>query len=200
MPTQPNSDLDIGPRERLIEAAVAHAAEHGLGDTSLRQLALALGTSHRMLIHHFGSKEGLLVEVVRRVERQQRVVLDELRAGLDPGAEGATAELGSRFWESLTDPAVQQHERLFFEVYGQALQGRAWAMPMLDGIVDDWVGPMAELLEAHGGSPTTSRVDARLAVAVARGLLLDLLATGEDAAVGAAMARFEELFTNMVAR
>ncbi|MCU1366174.1 MAG: transcriptional regulator, TetR family [Ilumatobacteraceae bacterium] len=200
MPTQPNSDLDIGPRERLIEAAVAHAAAHGLGDTSLRQLALALGTSHRMLIHHFGSKEGLLVEVVRRVERQQRVVLDELRAGLDPGAEGATAELGSRFWESLTDPAVQQHERLFFEVYGQALQGRAWAMPMLDGIVDDWVGPMAELLEAHGGSPTTSRVDARLAVAVARGLLLDLLATGEDAAVGAAMARFEELLTNMVAR
>ena len=53
------------PRQKLIDAAVAHADAHGLSDTSLRQLAAALGTSHRMLIHHFGSKEGLLVEVHR---------------------------------------------------------------------------------------------------------------------------------------
>ena len=73
-------------RERLLAAAVDYAAEHGLADLSLRTLAAALGTSHRMLIFHFGSKEGLLLEVVRAVEAQQRALLDDLRAtpGLGP--------------------------------------------------------------------------------------------------------------------
>lgn len=56
------------PRERLLAAAVEHVAAHGVGDLSLRRLAAALGTSHRMLVYHFGSREGLLVEVVREVE------------------------------------------------------------------------------------------------------------------------------------
>ena len=63
-------------RERLLAAAVDYAAEHGLADLSLRSLAAGLGTSHRMLIFHFGSKEGLLVEVVRAVEAQQRALLE----------------------------------------------------------------------------------------------------------------------------
>ena len=53
------------PRERLLEAAVDHFGRHGIGDTSLRGIAEALGTSHRMLIYHFGSREGLLSEVTR---------------------------------------------------------------------------------------------------------------------------------------
>ena len=44
----------------------------GIGDRSLRDIAAAVGTSHRMLIHHFGSREGLLTEVVRTVEANQR--------------------------------------------------------------------------------------------------------------------------------
>src|SRR5437588_11165036 len=53
------------PRDRLLDAAIDHVAQNGLGDLSLRGLAAALGTSHRMLIHHFGSKERLWVEIVR---------------------------------------------------------------------------------------------------------------------------------------
>ena len=41
--------------------------------------------------------------------------------------------------------------------------------------------------------PATARVDARLAVAVARGLLLDVLATGGSAETDAAMERFTQL-------
>lgn len=190
MPSQPP-----GPRQRLIDAAVEHASVHGLADTSLRQLAAALGTSHRMLIHHFGSKEGLLVEVVRAVENRQRSVLAALtvEAGSDP------PDLGDRFWRSLNDPSVRQHERLFFEVYGQALQGRPWAQALLDGIVDDWIEPLVRSFVAHGAPEATARVDARLAVAVSRGLLLDVLATGEQDAVDAALRRFGELLTTAFA-
>src|SRR5438045_6471980 len=84
------------PRDRLLAGAVDYVAEHGVGELSLRPLAAALGTSHRMLIYHFGSKEGLLVAVVREVERRQR----ETFAQLD--VAGATpVEAMRRMWRRL---------------------------------------------------------------------------------------------------
>ena len=62
-------------RGALLGRAIGHFAEHGVGDTSLRALAEAIGTSHRMLIYHFGSREGLLAEVTREVEARQRALL-----------------------------------------------------------------------------------------------------------------------------
>ncbi len=55
-------------RERLLEAVVEHFSADGLADQSLRRIAEAVGTSHRMLLYHFGSKDGLMLEVVRAVE------------------------------------------------------------------------------------------------------------------------------------
>jgi AcrR family transcriptional regulator len=168
---------------------VAVALADGLADKSLRTIADASGVSHRMLIHHFGSKEALLVEVIRAVEEQQR----ELLAALESSPQKDNLPTGLRFWRHLRDPRLARQERLFFEVYGQALQGRSWATPLLAGIVDDWLEPLATLLTEAGADPTTVAVDARLALAVCRGLLLDVLATGADDEVDAAMDRFAQL-------
>jgi AcrR family transcriptional regulator len=177
------------PRERLLAAVVDVALADGISDKSLRAIAEAAGTSHRMLIHHFGSREGLLVEVIRAVEERQRAVLAELPRS--DGEEPAAWEM--RFWEHLRSPELAPQERLFFEVYGQALQGRSWARPLLDGIVENWIGPVAERLEAEGVGPETARTIARLGVAVGRGLLLDVLATGDDREVDAAMRCFLDM-------
>lgn len=184
------------PKERLLDAVVESALTDGIADKSLRAIAAAAGTSHRMLIHHFGSKEGLLVEVIRAVEARQRALFAEWR--VDPN--GPLEELGRAFWSHLRDPALAPQERLFFEVYGQALQGREWAKPLLPGVVDDWIGPLAALFTALGESPETARVDARLAVAVTRGLLLDVLATGRSAETDAAMERFSQLLAGQLNR
>jgi AcrR family transcriptional regulator len=173
-------------KERLLAAAIDYAAEHGISDLSLRRLAAALGTSHRMLIYHFGSKEGLLVEVIRAVEQRQRDALTGL--GRDPSL--SPAETMRRMWERLADPRLWPHERLFFEVYGQALQGRAHAAPLLDGIVESWLEPLTEFALELGLPADTARVNARLWVAVARGLLLDLLATGDRGGVDEALEQF----------
>jgi AcrR family transcriptional regulator len=180
-----------GPRERLLDAAVEHVAAHGIGDLSLRQLAAALGTSHRMLVYHFGSKEGLLVEVIRTVEARQREALAELAAD----AHLPVAEQARRMWQRLADPALWPHERLFFEVYGQALQGRPHTTELLDGIVDTWLEPLTEINTARGMPPRQARASARLGIAVTRGLLLDLLATGDRAGVDDAMELFIEIAT-----
>jgi AcrR family transcriptional regulator len=182
----PRVDDTTSARERLLAAAMDHVAAHGVGNLSLRRLAANLGTSHRMLIYHFGSREGLLIEVIRTVEAQQRAALAEML--LDEDAP--PADTMRRMWRRVADPALWPNERLFFEVYAQALQGSPHALPLLDGIVDLWVEPLTRIAVAQGRAEAEARAEARLGVAVTRGLLLDLLATGDRDAVDAAMERY----------
>jgi AcrR family transcriptional regulator len=186
MATTPAARTDVpSPRDRLLAAAVDHVLEHGLSDLSLRELAAAIGTSHRMLLYHFGSKEALIVAVIRTVEDAQRDAFAALdTAGYSP------AEAMRAMWRRFTDPALGPHERLFFETYGQALQGRPGAVEILDRVVDAWVEPAVAYSVAHGADPATALADARLTVAVVRGLLLDWLATEDKAAVDAAFERY----------
>jgi AcrR family transcriptional regulator len=177
-------------RERLLEAVVAYMAEHGAADLSLRRLGAAIGTSHRMLLYHFGSKPQLLVEVVRTVEERQRAALADL---VEDAGPLSPADVGRRMWARLADPALGPSERLFFELYGQALQGTPGTVELLDGIVESWVEPIAALRRAEGMPEDRARARARLELATTRGLLLDLLATGDRAGVDAAVGEFIEL-------
>ena len=168
-------------RERLLAAAVSHALSAGIADLSLRELAAAIGTSHRMLLYHFGSREGLLVAVARAVEEAERAaLLDSGTARDDPW----------KSWERLSDPKLWPQERLFFELYSYALLGRPGTEGFLTEIVESWVAPIADALVQAGADEKTARADARLGVAVVRGLLLDLLATGDRDGVNEAYKRF----------
>ena len=170
-------------RERLLNDAIDYVAAHGFADLSLRRLAAAIGTSHRMLIYHFGSKEGLVEAVIRAVEQQQRARLAALE--IDPSL--TPPELARRMWQHLSDPSLAPNERLFFEMYGHALQRRSpGASDFLHDIVESWLEPIAAIRRAQGVAPDAARAQARLDVAITRGLLLDLLATGDRAGVDAA--------------
>jgi AcrR family transcriptional regulator len=184
------------PRRRLLDGAIDYTAEHGLADVSLRTLAAALGTSHRMLIHHFGSKEKLWVEIVRTVEARQRDLLGDVL----PDPDQPVAEAMRAWWKHISDPKLWPNERLFFEIYGQALQGRPHAIELLDGIVEDWLEPATEINLSLGVPRALARAHARLGVALTRGLLLDLLATRDEQAVDAAMEAFIEVYTSWLER
>jgi AcrR family transcriptional regulator len=160
-----------------LAAVVETCAERGLGERSLRDIAEAAGTSHRMLIHHFGSREGLMVAVVREVEARQ--------AALAAGLGGGPAERLGEMWEHLSDPSLRTFERLFFECYARGANGEAPFDALLPEAVDSWLA-----------SEPADRVDpalTRLALAVVRGLLLDLVATGDTAATTTALRRFTAL-------
>ncbi|MGW3562499.1 TetR/AcrR family transcriptional regulator [Streptomyces sp. NPDC000941] len=185
-----DGDQNRDRRTQLVEAAVDHVAAHGITDLSLRRLGAAIGVSHRMLIHYFGSKEQLLIEIVRTSERRQRDLLSQLR--LEPGL--SPADVARRLWRQLTDPRLAGQERLFFEVCGHALRGRPEAAPVLEGLVTDWLEPLVAAETGAGADPDVARNRARLGLATVRGLLLDLLATGDRAGVDAAMEEFLRLF------
>jgi AcrR family transcriptional regulator len=184
----PGTDGDR--RAQLVNAAVDYVAAHGIADLSLRGLGTAIGVSHRMLIHYFGSKEHLLVEIVRTSEQRQRDLLSRLRR--EPGLSPADA--ARLLWQQLTDPRLAGQERLFFEIYGHALRGRPEAAPVLEGLVNDWLEPLVAAEVAAGADPAAARNRARLGLATVRGLLLDLLATGDRAGVNAAMEDFLRLY------
>ncbi|MFB9239036.1 TetR/AcrR family transcriptional regulator [Plantactinospora siamensis] len=166
-------------RQRLLDAAIGQLAEQGISDLSLRQLATALGTSHRMLIYHFGSKEGLLVAVVKAIEERNREALLAMEADLDQ----SPLDVARGLWQLMRDPAIRPQARLFFEVYSQALQGRPYASGLLDGLVEDWLRPAVARLRSLGVPEREARAQARLGLAVSRGLLLDLLTTGDEEGV-----------------
>jgi AcrR family transcriptional regulator len=171
-------------RRALLERAIGHFAEHGVGDTSLRALAEAIGTSHRMLIYHFGSREGLLAAVVDAVEQGERETLtrmvEEARDDPDP------FEAGMRFWEVVTDDALV-YGPLFFELSSHAMLGLPHAVDLRGRLVTTWLDALVEMWTARGVPEPAARLQARIDLAVARGLLHDLLLTGDRSGVDAAM-------------
>jgi AcrR family transcriptional regulator len=174
------------PRERLLAAAIEHLAQDGSHDLSLRSIAAAIGTSHRMLNYHFGSRNGLLAAIVSELERRQR----EFMATVLLDREATPGELVWRMWEQVADERLWPYERLFFEMSGRALQGDPDAQALRSELVDPWLASADALSEREGLTPAQARAEARLAIAVTRGLLLDLLATGDRAGADEAMRRF----------
>jgi AcrR family transcriptional regulator len=178
---------DVTPRARLLAAAIEHLARDGSHDLSLRSIAAAIGTSHRMLSYHFGSRRGLLAATVSELERRQRTLLAETLR--DP--EASAGELMWRIWERLADERTWPYERLLFAMSGRALQDAdPGARPRREQLVDPWLESAEALAARFGRPPAQARAEARLGIAVTRGLLLDLLATGDRAGADEAMRRF----------
>ena len=164
---------------QLLDTLVEEFAAGGVGDRSLRDVAAAVGTSHRMLLHHFGSKEDLLVAIVEEVERRQMTILPDLPT--DP------ADNFAAMWSDVSRPELRQAERLFFECYARASQGEKPFARMVPGAVNGWLDEVeAARFPARPGL-------ARLGMAVVRGLLLDLVATDDEAGVQAAADVFVSL-------
>jgi AcrR family transcriptional regulator len=167
-------------RAELLDALIAAFAAGGIGGRSLREVAAAVGTSHRMLLHHFGSRDELLLAIVEEVERRQTATLADLP---DDPADAIAA-----MWADLRRPELWPFERLFFECYARAAQGEAPFDRLVPAAVDGWLQAVDE---RSGGAADPAMV--RLGLAVTRGLLLDLVATGDRKGVDAAAARFVQL-------
>jgi AcrR family transcriptional regulator len=168
---------DLERRKDLLAAVIATVGEEGIGGRSLRDIAETVGTSHRVLLHHFGSREGLLLAIVEEVERRQVGVLQTL-------PDDPAGSLGA-MWKDVRRPELRPFERLFFECYARGAQGEAPFDRMLPGAVDRWLAEVDRLSAGRADAAL-----ARLGLAVVRGLLLDLAGTDDVRAVDAAMKSF----------
>jgi AcrR family transcriptional regulator len=172
--------VDAARRQELLDELIGAFAAGGIGGRSLREIAEAVGTSHRMLLHHFGSRDEMLLAIVEEIERRQAATLPDLP---DDPADAVAA-----MWADVRRAELRPFERLFFECYARAAQGEEPFVRMIPAAVDGW---LASVQARAGGAADPAMV--RLGLAVTRGLLLDLVATGDEAGVDAAAASFVEM-------
>jgi AcrR family transcriptional regulator len=169
----------------MLSAVGEYLLEHGLADLSLRPLAAAIGTSPRMLLYHFGSKEQLVMEALEKAREREAVLFSGW--AMETGAAEDPELLARRAWEWMSDASNEPFMRLFFEVYGLALQQPQRYRGFAERAVGDWLAALTDGLVKAGVDAAQARQAATLVIAVARGLLLDLLATGDRSRINAAM-------------
>jgi AcrR family transcriptional regulator len=155
-------------RQRILEACTDYALAYGLPDR-LSPLAAAAGTSNRMLIYHFGTRDGLLREVLREARRRQVEAFTEL-IRLRPD-EPYTATL-ARAWTAISGPQGEPYLRIFTRLHDTAGE------PLWPGFrrtaTTDWLAPLENGMRSLGRPELATVV-----LAVIRGLLMDLAATGD---------------------
>jgi AcrR family transcriptional regulator len=159
-------------RDRLLQDCLAYFLRHGVANLSLRPLAAAVGTSARMLLHYFGSKEALISEVMEQVQTRLQDAFQALR---DSANGRAREELLPKFWRVLSNKNNQPSLRLLFEVQMLALQNPGRYRRYLDRTSNSWRRLIGRALPAKDRTAAT----ATLYNAVIDGLLLELLATGD---------------------
>ncbi len=168
-------------RAELLELSYAYVLEHGLADMSLRPLAQAIGSSPRVLLYCFGSKDDLVRALLDRARA------DELAALAEVGGDDL-ADVVTRVWAWLADPEHRGLLTVWVEAYGRSLvePHGPWA-GFARQTVDDWLRVLAAAQPVGRRRTRAGAAERTLLLAALRGGLLDLLATGDRQRVTAAV-------------
>jgi AcrR family transcriptional regulator len=177
------------PRKReLLEAAYAYALANGLTDLSLRPLAKAIGSSPRVLLFLFGSKDGLTRALLARARQDELAALAVLRSRLD---HATLADTGREVWAWLVAPSHRALLSLWLEGYARSLLGEPgpWERFAAE-TVDDWLALLGTCQPAARRRTRAGEAERTLLLAMLRGALLDVLATGDADRVTRAVERY----------
>ena len=155
-------------RQQILDACTDYALEHGLPDR-LAPLATAAGVSNRMLIYHFRTRDGLLREVLQQARQRQLETFTEL---LRPRPNEPYPTTLARAWSAISGPQGQPYLRIFTRLNETAGE------PLWPGFrrpaTTDWLAPLRDGMSSLGRPELATVV-----LAVIRGLLMDLNATGD---------------------
>ncbi|WP_336087804.1 TetR/AcrR family transcriptional regulator [Nocardia sp. SSK8] len=165
--------LDHRKRADLLAGVVAYIAAHGLAELSLRPLAAALGTSSRMLIHYFGTKEELLVQALAT----QRPDVGAVFADVTEAAQLRDRLLG--FFDLNTDGSEADSVRVLLQVLGAACAPDSPYRDYADAAITTFVTAFASALRRTALAPDDPEVVATLLISGMRGIIQDRLITGD---------------------
>ncbi len=189
-------NLDTAKRDTLRRAAGRYLIERGLTAFSLRPLAVELGTSARMLIHHFGTREHLLREAIESIRESERAELDAYRRR-HRLADADVATALRWHWKRLTSSPMRARLPQLFELYVGGLGDTQVASWLFEAPLLYWRNVLAD----NGvTAPRAQATYATLILATLRGLLLDLTAGGNKTRVDHAFRLFAVELANKLDR
>jgi AcrR family transcriptional regulator len=181
--------VDRDHRDRLLDAVARDLVARGLGGASLERLASAAGTSARMLVHHFESRDRLLGAALDLARARE---LARARSAF-PATPDFLVHLRNG-WAWFSEPETQRYFRLFTEVAAdERLTGRSSARATQAGA---WLEVLGDGFRSAGYPESTAPALATMVAAELRGLFLDLDATGDHHRVEQAYGTFIDLITH----
>jgi AcrR family transcriptional regulator len=167
----------------LMDAIVGYLVKNGVAELSLRPLAKAVGSSPRVLLYYFGSKEELVVKALARLRERQRAVFGGMRqAKYEQPSDACRA-----IWKQMSAPQSEVLFRFFFETYALALRHPRRFGDFLNDAVEDWLEFVAEPLIRKGRTRSEARAFSTIVLAGFRGFMLDYCASRDRARVDQAV-------------
>jgi AcrR family transcriptional regulator len=187
-PARLRAAANAARRAQLLDRFVDHLLDHGFSGLSLRPAAAAVGTSARMLVHHFGSKENLLTQAlaVARAREIEAVAANRFQP------MSSFDELFRASWQRLASADYRRFLQLSYEVLAVALRDRRRYRSFLEHLTEEWRRPFADAIAGLGFERAVAETVSTAYTAALRGLLIDLMVTGDRARVEAAVALVAE--------
>ncbi len=171
--------VDVDRRIALLDEVVTYLGEHGLANLSLRPMAAGLGVSVNSLMHHFGSKDDLVIAALRRsgvVQKDVEARWLRRRPGM------SQADLLRAWWRWITaSPKNLAMVRLGIEAAAMEATFDGLPRQVRGEQIGLWRSNIEQRLLAEGVPAEAAVIEASLAKAMFTGLVVDLLATGQRA-------------------
>lgn len=166
----------------LLESLIAYFVRRGVADVSLRPMAAAVGTSARLLIFHFESKERLLLEVLDEMQARLQRSLGDLLAKPRPARSAPLRQ----FWDWALKDANFAQLRVLYQLHILAAQDHRTYGRFLKRNSLKWLESVQTVLRPSQRSPGL----ATLIVAVFDGLFIEVMSTGDRRRASAAIDEF----------
>lgn len=163
-------------------------ARRGVVDTSLRTLATELGTTSRMLVHYFGTKDHLTEAVLAHVRR------DLLSDDPPPSTVLALRDRLLCEWKIMTDNEIASSRRILGQIMGAACSQDSPYAEYVDQLLDQLVSNLADRLIAVGVSPDVAEFRATITIAATQGLITRRASADEPTKVDASYRRLLDSF------
>ncbi len=187
---KPRRRMNYGEgREALLNAAVRVVARGGLRKLTYRAVAQEAGTTHGLVVHHFGSRDALIEEALAHAIRSSVST-----SALEPGT-GKIADFSVGVSDMVTaGPDIQAFQ---YELLLEARR-RPELLPQIRALYDDYFAAtereLSRMLPAGAGRPLT-----RLVFAALDGLVLHQLVFGEPGTTDAAIEELRGLLRLLAA-
>ncbi|MEV6115910.1 TetR/AcrR family transcriptional regulator [Streptomyces sp. NPDC052109] len=170
---------DPAKRLALLDGVRAYVVRNGLTDLSLRPLARALGTSDRMLLYYFGTKERMIAEALALYERRPLLRARDLLETFGSPADARSLRLFmEELWRQFSDPDVRTTLPLYLEVMSASLLHPDRYGPVMRDIITEWTDLLSSTFRNLGMPPDRARTQAALLSDTTLGLLIAPLADG----------------------
>ena len=171
--------------DALLAEIVDSLLVTGVADLSLRPLAERVGTSARLLIYHFDTRENL---IVRALEQVRARAAESLKARSESARPASLKALLLMFWAWTLEEEHARYFRLLFEVDGLSMFDQVrTSSETRQANASVWLTMIDEATARLSVREQTNPGQSTLIMAAMTGLLQDYLSTGERRRTTAAL-------------